>query len=97
MGIIRHTQGKYAEALDYFRQVYASRRESIQLADMMSDASMRVGDYKEAIAVLEYAVNLSAARPVFYLRLAEAYEKTGAPDKAAPLRREYTTRFGKIP
>jgi Tfp pilus assembly protein PilF len=95
LGIIRYTQNRYAEALDYFRQVYPYRRESIQLVDLMSYCSIQVGNFPEAILVLEPSLNLEGARPVFYQRLADAYEKTGRTQEAQILRQQYTAKFGR--
>jgi len=86
LGMIRYSQGKFEEALAYFRQIYPYRRESVQLVDRMSDSCMRTGNYREAIAILERAVTLPGAHPSFYSRLGEAYDRIGESEKAKMLK-----------
>jgi Tfp pilus assembly protein PilF len=74
LGIILYSRGDYSGALKYFRQTYPFRRESIQLADMMSDACMRTGNYEEAIEILEHALTLPKAPAKFTIRLQQAQQ-----------------------
>lgn len=77
MGMIRYSQGRLDEALAYFREVYPFRKESIQLAHMMSDACMKLGYYDEAIPILEHALKVYPARKDLRERLEESYRKRG--------------------
>jgi hypothetical protein len=75
LGMIRYGQGRLEEALSYFREVYPFRRESIQLASMMSDACLKLGYYDEAIPILEHALKVYPANKELRKRLEEAYRK----------------------
>src|SRR6202007_232299 len=67
LGMIHYAHGDYEGALNLFRQTYPLRRQSIQLADMMSDACMRTGKYDEAIEILQHALTLPNAPAKFSL------------------------------
>ena len=78
LGIIRFSQGRWEEALVYFRQVYPYRRESLQLAQMMSDSYMKLGHYTEAIPILQQAIALNPARVDFQRKLQFAISQASA-------------------
>ena len=71
LGIIHYTQRDYAKAAEYFEQTYPFRRESVQLADYMSDSYMRMGKYQQAVEILKHAGTL----PNFPERLRDRLEQ----------------------
>jgi hypothetical protein len=79
LGMIRYSQGRFEEALTYFREVYPFRRESIQLASMMSDACIKLSYFDEAIPILEHALKLYPARKDLREKLEEAISLRSQP------------------
>jgi protein O-mannosyl-transferase len=76
LGIIRFKERRWEDALAYFKQVYYFRRESLQLAYMMSESYIRLGLHSEAIPILQQAIALYPSRPELQQKLEQA--KAGA-------------------
>ena len=72
LGMIRYSHRRWEEALYYFRQVWPYRRESLQLALLMSDTCMRLGYYSEAIPILQQAIALYPGRADLRTKLTDA-------------------------
>lgn len=93
LATIYFRQKKYAEAVQFFEQIYPQRRESVEVVAMMADSYLHMKHFDRAIWFLKQSIKLDPQTPGWYFHLMEAYFLEGNLEEAGRVYEQYSTFF----